>query len=241
MFTRFDLGRVEDISELSARREHDRLRNQINRKRGSVPPAPQGEKFKDVACAYMKNVAPHLAPSTARQRTSHLHEHLIPHFGESSLVAIDSLTLQCFATQLLVRLSRKTIINVLGTLFAVLGYAKRCGIRASDVSFDSIKLGGQRESTEAEYLKLNDVNRIIQEARQPYRTIFALAWATGLRAGELLGLRVPDIDFRRKLIQPRSHTGIASTENEGIQFRNPDDRRDSEHIAGLPKKSTRGP
>src|SRR5215470_1126057 len=34
---RFDHGKVGQISELSARREHDRLRQTINRERGSVP------------------------------------------------------------------------------------------------------------------------------------------------------------------------------------------------------------
>lgn len=204
VFTRFDLGRVGDISELSARREHDRLRNQINRERGSVPPAPRGEKFKDVASAYMKSIAPHLSPSTARQRTSHLRAHLLPRFGDSSLMAIDIQTLQCFATELLESLSRKSILNVLGTLFAVLGYAKQCGIRVSDASLGSIKLGGDREGTEAKYFKRNAAHQIIQEAREPYRTIFALVWATGLRAGELLGLRVGDLDFDRKLIHPRT-------------------------------------
>ncbi len=203
-FTRFDLGRVGDISELSARREHDRLRNQINRERGSVPPAPRGETFKDVAVAYMKNIAPHLSISTARQRTSHLRAHLFPRFGDSSLMGVDNRTLQCFTTELLGRLSRKSILNVLGTLFAVLGYAKQCGIRVTDVSLGSIRLGGERETKEAVYFKLNNAHRVIQEAREPYRTIFALAWATGFRAGELLGLRVADLDFDRKLIQPRS-------------------------------------
>jgi integrase len=217
VFTRFDLGRVSDISELAARREHDRLRNQINRERGSIPPAPRGEKLKDVANAYMRNIAPHLSPSTARQRTSHLRAHLLPRFGESSLLAIDSQALQCFSTELLIKLSRKTIVNVLGTLFAVLEYAKRCGIRVSDVSFGSIKLGGDRQANEAEYFQPNHANRIIQEAREPYRTIFALAWATGLRAGELLGLRVADLDFDRKLIQPRSQADDRTRELRALK------------------------
>jgi hypothetical protein len=106
-FARFDLGTVDGISELSARREHDRLRTQINRERGSIPPAPRGEKFKDVASAYMKNIAPHLSPSTARQRTSHLRAHLLPRFGDSSLMTIDNQTLQCFTTELLGRLSEE--------------------------------------------------------------------------------------------------------------------------------------
>jgi integrase len=217
VFTRFDLGRAEDISELSARREHDRLRNEINRERGSVRPAPKGEKFKDIASAYMKNIAPHLSPSTVRQRTSHLRAHLLPRLGESSLMSIDSLTLQCFSTELLARLSRKTIINVLGTLFAVMAHAKQSGIRVSDVSLGSIKLGGNRDATEAKYFKHNDAHRIIQEAREPYRTIFALAWATGLRAGELLGLRVVDLDFDRKLIQPRTQADDRTRESRQLK------------------------
>jgi integrase len=217
VFTRCDLGRVGDISELSARREHDRLRNQINRERGSVPPAPRGEKFKDAASAYMKNIAPHLSPSTARQRTSHLRAHVLPRFEDSSLMAIDNQTLQCFTTELLGRLSRKSILNVLGTLFAVVGYAKQCGIRVSDASLSSIKVGGDREDTEAKYFKRNAAHQIIQEAREPYRTIFALVWATGLRAGELLGLRVGDLDFDRKLIHPRTQADDRTRELRGLK------------------------
>jgi integrase len=217
VFTRFDLGRVGEISELSARREHDRLRNQINRERGSVPPAPRGEQFDDFAFAYMKNVAPHLSPSTARQHSSHLRAHLLPRFGSSSLMAIDNRALQCFSTELLGRLSRKTIVNVLGTFFAVLSHAKQCGVRVSDVSLSSIRLGGNREATEAKYFKCNDAHRIIQEAREPYRTIFALAWVTGLRAGELLGLRVVDLDFDRNLIQPRTQADDRTRESRGLK------------------------
>jgi len=51
---RFDHGKVGAISELSARREHDRLRQQINRERGSVPPAPHGESFADAASSTSK-------------------------------------------------------------------------------------------------------------------------------------------------------------------------------------------
>jgi hypothetical protein len=62
VFSRIKLGKVGAISELSARREHDRLRQQINRERGSVPTAPNGETFKDVAATYMKDIAPQSRP-----------------------------------------------------------------------------------------------------------------------------------------------------------------------------------
>jgi hypothetical protein len=41
VFARIDLGEVGKVSDLSARREHDRLRQQINKERGSVPTAPK--------------------------------------------------------------------------------------------------------------------------------------------------------------------------------------------------------
>ena len=64
---RFDHGRGVAISQLSARREHDRLRQQINRERGSVPTAPRGETFADAAKVYIESIAPHFSCSTVRQ------------------------------------------------------------------------------------------------------------------------------------------------------------------------------
>jgi len=129
---RFLLGKVGAISELSARREHDRLRTQVNRERGSVPTAPKGETFKDAADAYMEAIAPNLSISTIRQRRSHLKHHLLPKFGEAALMALDVRTLQEFSTELLATCSRKTILNILGTLFGILDYAKKCGSRVPE-------------------------------------------------------------------------------------------------------------
>jgi integrase len=53
------------------------------------------------------------------------------------------------------------------------------------------------------YFKQADVRRILQEAREPYRTIFTIAAVTGLRAGELFGLTIADIDFDRNTINSR--------------------------------------
>jgi len=68
VFSRIRIGTVGEISEQSARREHDRLRQVVNRERGSVPTAPKGETFEEVAKTYMKDIAPQLSISTVRQR-----------------------------------------------------------------------------------------------------------------------------------------------------------------------------
>jgi len=203
VFSRIKLGKVGAISELSARREHDRFRQQVNRERGSVPTAPKGETFKDVAATYMKDIAPQLSIATVRQRTSHLHAHLLPRFGAMALMAIDVPTLQRFVTELSGRVSRKSILNLLGTITVVLAYAKKCNIRVPEIPPRSLMLAGDRDGAEAVYFKQADVHRIVQLAREPYKTIFTLAAVTGLRAGELLGLTVADINFERMMVCPR--------------------------------------
>ena len=41
---------------------------------------------------------------------------------------------------------------------------------------------------------------IIAMAEEPFRTMFCVAAMTGVRAGELLGLKIADLDFDRRLI-----------------------------------------
>lgn len=106
-------------------------------------------------------------------------------------------------TDLLTTNARKGIVNVLGTLFRILDYAKRIGVRVPDTKMKDLTLCANRVTKEVAYFKPADVQRIITAAKEPYRTIFILAWGTGLRAGELLGLTVNDLDFDRKLILPR--------------------------------------
>lgn len=203
VFTRIDLGKIGEVSELSARREHDRLRQLVNRERGSVPTAPQGEMFGEVAKTYMSDIAPQLSISTVRQRGSHLNAHLLPRFGSMALMAIDIPTLQRFVTELSGSVERKTVLNLLGTVNAVLTYAKKCGIRVPEIPAGSLVISGDRDGSEAVYFKQADVQRILKLSREPYRTIFTLASVTGLRAGELLGLTVADVDFERLMICPR--------------------------------------
>lgn len=200
---RINFGTVGEISELSARREHDRLRQHVNRERGSVPTAPKGETFEDVANTYMKDIAPQLSIATVRQRESHLHAHLLPRFGSMALIGIDIQTLQQFVTELSFTIFRKSILNVLGTVTAVLAYAKKCNIRVPDIQPGALMVAGDGDGAEAMFFKQTDTHRIIQLAREPYKTIFTLAAVSGLRARELLRLTVADIDFDRLMVCPR--------------------------------------
>lgn len=188
------------LSERAARREHDRIMQEVNRKRGSVAPAVRGRTFRDATEIWRRAIAPTLSPATVRQYECYLRKHITPKFGDAAPHSLDLAALQQFATDLRTKLSRKTVVNVLGAVFAILDYAERTGTQVAKVRFSDIQLGSQTDRPRAAFFTREQAARIIQESEEPYKTMFAVAWATGLRAGELLALTTADLDFERKTI-----------------------------------------
>lgn len=196
------IGRISEdgLSERAARREHDRIMQAINQERGSVAPAIKGRTFQNAVEAWRKAIAPNLSPATVRQYECYLRKHILPKFKDAAPSSLDLSALQQFATDLREKLSRKTVLNILGTVFAVLDYAERTGTQVAKVCFSDIQLGAKTDRSRAAFFTREQVARIIRASKEPYKTIFSVAWATGLRAGELLALTTADLDFQRKTI-----------------------------------------
>ena len=203
--TRHLIGDLSVMSERAARREHDLFMVEVNRRRGSIPAPIRGETFRDAVDAWKKDVAPQLSPATVRQRASYLRIHVLPVFANSGTHALDVRALERFATSLQNDLSPKTIVNILETIFAVLRYARKSGMRTEMVSFSDLTLRAA-EIPERPYFTSEQVNQIVRAAREPYKTMFALASLLGARAGELLALTIPDLDFERKTIRVNKST-----------------------------------
>jgi integrase len=194
------IGNAASISERAARREHARIMHEINSKRGSLAPAAKGQTFCDAVTAWRTAVAPHLSPSTVRQRESYLRRHVLPKFSHTAPHMLEIPALQQFATDLRKTLSRKTVVNILGTVFAILEYAARCGVRVAKVNFADLELGVDTTEPHVAFFTRDQAARIVEVSREPYKTLFATAWGTGLRAGEILALTTADLDFERHTI-----------------------------------------
>ncbi len=108
--------------------------------------------------------------------------------------------LQRIATSLQNNLSPKTIVNLLETVLTVLRYAKQSGMRTEMVSISDLTLRAA-ETPERPHFTSGQVNQIVRAAKEPYKTVFARASVMGARAGELMALTVPDLDFKRKTIR----------------------------------------
>ena len=213
----------DGLSERAARREHDRIMQIVNEKRGSVAPAVKGKTFNDAVEAWRKAIAPTLSPATVRQIESYLRAHILPRFKDAAPHMLDVVALQLFATELLSKLSQKTVVNILGAIFSVLRYAEKSHISVSKVSFEDLRLGTVTRNAERPFFTKEQASQIIRAAKEPYKTLFTVAWLTGMRAGELLALKTSDLDFvnhtirvdessddnTRKLRQPKTKSSVA--------------------------------
>lgn len=194
------------------------LKNQIERagvNRDDYRPL-QAAKFADFADRWEQKVVTQLKPSTQANFRSHLRKYLKPFFGEMHLREIRTEVIQQFVSSLSV--SAKTAKNIVITLRVLWNSAKSWGYVDHD-PFPGIRLPKSRSPRRMSFT-IEEVQRILALADEPYRTFYWLAAETGLRAGELCGLRVDDLDlhqgrvtvnqsaWRGHILDPKSASGI---------------------------------
>ena len=140
---------------------------------------------------------------------SHLRVHLVPFFKEKPL---DRIT-DSDVTRLLARLNRlgrkpKTIRNIASTLHSVFELA----IRRRWITFNPCKLvdlPAVPQSTEVRFLSQEELIAVVEQGVRGSswelveRALYLMAAMTGLRQGELLGLRWIDLDMRALKVRVR--------------------------------------
>ena len=144
----------------------------------------------------------HRKPSTVKAAKSHLKIYILPQLGGVQLDHLGRELQQAFATRLVSKVARKTVVNILGTLSTMLTTAKEWGYISEAVKLGSLALP-EALRPDARFFSGEVARRIIAIAANPYRTMFAVAAMTGRRAGEILGLMLDDIDFDRKVLHVR--------------------------------------
>ncbi len=206
------IGRITEMSERAARREHARIMEEVNRQRGSLAPILRGQTFADAVNKWRQAVAPNLSPSTVRQRESYLRVHILPRFGQLALPEIGVHEIQQFATDLRKSLSQKSAVNIVSSVFAIFDYARRCGMKVSNVGFTDLQLGSAATQSDIAFFTRGQATLIIEAAPEPFKTLFAVAWSTGLRAGEILALTLDDLNFNHKTVRVNKSIDDATRE-----------------------------
>lgn len=165
---------------------------------GVTPQAPPSHSFEELIEQW--KVEKH-AKRSLKDDEGRIRIHLQPAFGGLALIEITAPRITRFKRDLARRVQVQTARHVLGLLRGMLRFAVHQGwlVAAPRVQLPTI------EERDYQWLRTEDEMRRLLEAAQAHSytglfELYATALYTGMRAGELAGLRWSDVDLDRRLI-----------------------------------------
>lgn len=143
-------------------------------------------------------------PSSRGAVKSHLRCHIAPLLNNLRLEQFSVEKQQAFLNRVFEKgVSRKMALNILGTVSSILTTARDWGYNCEKITVDKLRLPARGTRHEAAHFTIEQLQRILAIAEEPWHTLFCILAMTGLRAGEVLGLQVGDIDLQRMTITVR--------------------------------------
>lgn len=187
-------------------------------------PAAQTMRFGEFADDWLRRSrARGLAPKTLETYQDFVEHHLVPAFGEKRLGAlirkdIEDYLVRKVATprttkggapshkkpaseaskkKVLPPLSPRTVNHQLTLLKTILADAVDHGHLTANPAAKVKALARRDREDVLQFLQPEEITRLLDVAEHPWRMLYLLAVHTGLRRGELLGLRWSDLDLRK--------------------------------------------
>lgn len=187
---RLFLGTTREIpTQRIARRIAEPILAQIN---STVSRPKLVSRFADFARRWSETVLTEMKPSSQVSIRSVVRHHLVPAFGNHLFYEFTPEMVQVFIAQKRREVSPKTVWNIVMVLRSIWNTALQWRYASDDI-FAGVRMR-TAPRTEARCFTGEDVRRILEAAEEPYRTFYWLAAETGMRAGELCGLRWQDFD-----------------------------------------------
>jgi len=157
----------------------------------------------EFAAQWLEAVEPSLRPSTFRRYADMLRVHILPQLGKRQLVKLTPFDLQRFyANRLAYGLSPTSVHHLHVMLHRVLKQAERWGMVSRNVG--SMVDAPRRTFPEITTWNLEQVNHFFAISdKHDFAALWRLALLTGMRRGELLGLKWEDLDLDRGTLAVR--------------------------------------
>jgi integrase len=155
-------------------------------------------------------------PSTQANLRSHLRKYVTPFFGPLAVRDVRPEIVQKFISS--IQANPKTVRNIYVTLQMMWKSARAWQYVTHD-ALDGVVLPKRRTPRTFSFTQ-EEVSRILGATEEPLRTFLLIAAETGLRAGELCGLRLEDVDleanqlhvrqsaWRGKLQEPKTQNAV---------------------------------
>lgn len=130
-------------------------------------------------------------------------KHLLPYFGRQRLCDISRLDVQTFIGQKQRQLyASKTLAHLRNLVSKIFAVAISWGWMNSNPA-SGVELPPRERRRESRVLALGEIAQLYGAFEEPMRTIFILGLLTGMRIGEILALRVEDVDLLGGILQVR--------------------------------------
>lgn len=141
---------------------------------------------------------PVLKPSTRKRYRSTLDLHLLPAFGHRRVCDVGIVDVQRFILQKFDNgLGWETCNHLRNLLSKIFANAQEWGHFAGENPALAVELPEKHPAREKRVLMPEGVARLLAILREPVRTMVLIGVLTGLRVGEILGLRWQDVDLDR--------------------------------------------
>lgn len=176
--------------------------------------------------------APRVAPATMLRYSGLLRVHVSPLVGGQMLARLKPIHVQeVYSSMLKGGSAPRTVLHVHRVLHEALDRAVKWDLIPRN-PVDAVD-PPRPAKHDAPALTVDQVNAIILEAsRTPYGGVVQLAVLTGLRQGEVLGLRWADVDLERAVLAVRQ--SAQRLPGESITFRQPKTHRSSRPVSLSP-------
>ena len=133
--------------------------------------------------------------STTKAKRQVLRDHIVPALGHLDLADVTYAVVEDFKHSLLQppkNLAPKTANNVLTTLRRMLNIAVKRGVIAAAPPVEWLKV----DQDDFDFLTFDEAAALEDAADELFRPMIVMALRTGMRQGELLGLRWSDVDLK---------------------------------------------
>lgn len=172
-------------------------------------------KIKEMALMWLKYKSQYVKPSSYATYLSIVNGHILPYFG--NLYCVDEQIAQDFVSLKIQQgINIKTIKDIMTILKMILEY----GVRQNFLPFTNLKVKYPpiNSKEQIQVLNKNDYKRIIEYLTENFtfkNLGIYICLTTGLRIGEVCGLKWQDIDIEQRLLMVnRTIQRIAIYENE---------------------------
>jgi len=176
---------------------------------------------------YLEHIQPNYKPTAFDTERTVIEARIIPALGRIKLQQLTPLVINQFYTKLRKDYSSEYVKNIHATLRRALRQAYVWDLLPANI-MDKVKTP-KVERKEMQFWTMDECLHFLQVAEgHRHYIVYALAIHTGMRRGEVLGLRWRDIDFEKKtitVVQTVNHT------RSGVIIQTPKTKNSSRQIA----------